>query len=259
MPSNSKLIVHFDTSIVRLYALENGTLTELKEQSISLKDDSSFGTMFEKVDTFLGCLRNFNSTIDNECVRLYGTGVFQTLCQFDRIELINRVFINHGLYFNVIPSDLEKFYLEHSNGTQNLIHGMLSQMFRSVVVCGSFQQSLAYIDNVVSVLREHHIEVLSPRSTKVRPETLGTNFILFEYQEDLKNERDTWRYKYEHVEKFKQADAVIVCNPGGGIGKGTMFEFGCMVSIPKRIILTERPTNLSILFPYEIGLDLLHR
>ena len=62
-------------------------------------------------------------------------------------------------------------------------------------------------------------------------------------------------FVYEHMEKFKPSDAIIICNPDGIIGKGTMFEFGFMVAFSKRIIFTERPKGLTIPFPYEIGLN----
>lgn len=47
----------------------------------------------------------------------------------------------------------------------------------------------------------------------------------------------------------------IVCDPRGVVGKGTIFEFGFMTAISKRIIFMEQPKNISIFFPYEIGLN----
>lgn len=137
---------------------------------------------------------------------------------------------------------------------KNVIKSLIHQEFRKVVICGSFQQHLKEIGDVNTILHSRGITVLSPWTLKVVPETIGTDFILLEGQE-LKNARDSWRHKYEHMEKFRQSDAIIVCNPGGEIGKGTMFEFGFMVAISKRIIFTEEPKDLSISFPYEIGLN----
>ena len=57
------------------------------------------------------------------------------------------------------------------------------------------------------------------------------------------------------MNKFKKADAIIVCNPHGIVGKGTMFEFGFMIANYKRIIFTEEPTNILIVFPYEVDLN----
>ena len=90
---------------------------------------------------------------------------------------------------------------------------------------------------------------------EVIPETIGTDFVLLRGQRPLKNYRDAWTHKYEHMDKFRQSDAIIVCDPNGSIGIGTMFEFGFMVAIAKRIIFTEAPKNWTIPFPYEIGLN----
>ena len=109
-------------------------------------------------------------------------------------------FSEHGLYFNIIPSELERFYLEKSmsiNGEKDIMKGLIFQEFRNVVICGSFENSLKYIDDIITVLKKRNITVLSPQSTKVKPETIGSNFILFDYQDGLKNERDTWRHKSE--------------------------------------------------------------
>jgi len=106
----------------------------------------------------------------------------------------------------------------------------------------------------MSLCEKHNIQILSPWTKNVVPETLGTDFILLQGQ-TLLNERDSWRHKYDHMNKFIKADAIIICNPDGTIGKGTMFEFGFMIAHGKRIIFTNEPIGLTIKFPYEIGLN----
>ena len=170
------------------------------------------------------------------------------------MQLLIQVFVKTDLYFNIIEPDLEQFYIANSEDN-DMITGLVKQEFRKVVVCGSFQQNIKEISEIMNIMHEHNTEVLSPWTTNVVPETLGTDFILLEGQE-LLNDRDAWRHKYDHMNKFKKADAIIVCNPNGIIGKGTMFEFGFMIAHQKRIIFTEPPKDLSILFPYEIGLNL---
>ena len=135
------------------------------------------------------------------------------------------------------------------------MEGMIQQEFRKVVICGSFQHHLPEISNLMNMLLKRNIEVLSPWTTEVIPETIGTDFVLLRGQRPLKNYRDAWTHKYEHMDKFRQSDAIIVCDPNGSIGIGTMFEFGFMVAIAKRIIFTEAPKNWTIPFPYEIGLN----
>ena len=208
-------------------------------------------------ENFLKSLNNYTDKINNEFVRIYATGIFQTLTLKEQNRLIIHIYINWGLFFNIIKPDLERFYMEKSleRGLEGMINGLVIQEFRKVVICGSFQQHLKEIDDIMNLLGIYNVKVLSPWTTKVVPETLGTDFILLEGQEPLKNERDAWRHKYEHMDKFRHADAIIVCNPKGVVGKGTMFEFGFMIAHSKRIIFTERPKDLSIPFPYEIGLN----
>ena len=160
---------------------------------------------------------------------------------------------------NIIKLDLEQFYIEkglEKSNEKNIINGIVQQEFRKVVICGSFQQNMQEIGNIIEILNKRNIQILSPWTMDIVPESLGTDFILLEGQE-LVNERDAWRHKYDHMNKFKKADAIIVCNPEGRIGKGTMFEFGFMVAYSKRIIFTNEPKDLSIPFPYEIGLNFM--
>ena len=110
------------------------------------------------------------------------------------------------------------------------------------------------IGSLMYALEKRNIKVLSPLTQKIVSETLGTDFILLEGQE-LINSRDSWRHKYDHMNKFTKSDAIIVCNPNGIVGKGTLFEFGFMIAYSKRIIFTEEPKNLTISFPYEVGLN----
>lgn len=256
--SEDKVLVHFKTNSISVYSLKNDTLNTLYKESIIFEERSVTKALLEKIDNFLDKLEGLAGVVNNERVRLYATGIFQEFTQPNQMELIIHIYVNCGLYFNIIQPDLEQFYLEKSIsicGSQNIMEGLIRQEFRRVVVCGSFQQHLKDIGDVMAILHKRNIKVLSPWTTKIIPETLGTDFILLEGQEPLKNKRDAWRHKYEHMDKFRQSDAIIVCNPGGLIGKGTMFEFGFMIAISKRIIFMERPKELSVPFPYEIGLN----
>ena len=255
--TGDKVLVHFNTNDISIYILKDNALIELGKECVFWDENSEIELFIEKINIFLDTLKNRVGVVNNERIRLYATGIFQKFSQFDKTRLINSIYIHHGLYFNIVQPELEQFYLEKSmsiHGSKNMIEGLNHQEFRKVVVCGSFQQHLKYIDDVIANLHKHSITVLSPPTTKLKPETIGTNFVLLEGQE-LINERDTWRHRYEHMDKFKQSDAIIVCNPNGYIGKGSMFEFGFMVAISKRIIFTEKPQDLSVLFPYEVGLS----
>lgn len=257
--TEEKVLVHFNTSVISIYILKNNVLKMLSKEQVSFISDSVTEILLGQIDKFLDDLGKRVGKVNNERVRLYATGIFQNFTQSDQTKLIIHCFVNHGLYFNIIQPELEQFYLEKSisiYGSKNIMEGLNYQEFRNVVICGSFEHSLKYIDDVFNVLKKRNITVLSPRTTKVKPETIGSDFILFDYQDGLKNERDTWRHKYEHMDKCRQSDAVIICNPNGIIGsEGTVFEFGFMVAYSKRIIFTEKPKELSVIFPYEVGLN----
>lgn len=257
--NDEKVLIHFNTNDISIYKLKNDVLKILNREHIAFDDDFVSGILLEQIDMFLDSVGKCVGKINNERIRLYATGLFQNLTQSDQTKLIIHCFVNHGLYFNIIQPDLEQFYLEKSMsicGSKEIMEGLVYQEFRNVVICGSFEYSLKYIDDVFAILKKRNITVLSPRTTKVKPETIGSDFILFDYQDGLKNERDTWRHKYEHMDKCRQSDAIIICNPNGIIGsEGTIFEFGFMVAYSKRIIFTEKPKELSVIFPYEVGLN----
>lgn len=257
LENKEKVLVHFNSNDVRVYTLNGNSLKLLSKESISFDESLTIEIVIEKINKFLQSLEKCVGVVNNESIRLYATGIFQKFEQKAQTSLIIHIYVNFGLYFNIVQPELEQFYLDNSMsvyGEQNIMEGIIYQEFRKVVVCGSFQQHLKDIGDVISVLNKYNITVLSPWTTKVVPETLGTDFILLEGQE-LINERDAWRHKYEHMDKFRQSDAIIVCNPDGLIGKGTMFEFGFMIAVSKRIIFTDRPKDLSIPFPYEVGLN----
>lgn len=251
-----KIIIHIDTTIIKIFSLANNNLTLVKTIYLNLNFTNT-DTLLKHVYIFLDTLTKYTKVIDNKNVKIYATGIFQQLPTSDKNYFINSIFIDYGLYFYIVNTDLENFYLKNCLclHTDNLIQSILHQEFRSVVICGSFQQFLPDIEQLIVALRRQGTDILSPKSTKVKPETAGANFVLFEYQDCLKNERDTWRHKYEHMTKFDKCDAVIICNPDGIVGRGTIFEFGYMVAISRRIIFTHQPINISVSFPFEVGLN----
>ncbi|MGW2477000.1 nucleoside 2-deoxyribosyltransferase [Streptomyces sp. NPDC001665] len=257
MTTESRVLVHLDSEHASTYRLHGGELKLLKMEHFAFEGGCVPEEVAERVGDFCVGLTEFCGVVDNKNTRLHATGVFQRLPQSESAALVNRVYVDTGLHFNIVGPELEQFYLETGRaacGSDDMMEGLTRQEFRTAVVCGSFQQSLGYIENVIACLRQDGTTVLSPPSTRVKPETVGTNFILFDYQDGLKNERDTWRHKFMHLEAFRQADAVIVCNPGGRVGKGTIFELGFMSALSKRVIFTEEPQGVSVLFPCQVGL-----
>lgn len=255
MIKEKKYYLHCNDSGIGVYEKKEKFEELFHINSDFVTDPFSILIVIKEVFSKLG----FNdATLDSKCFRLYATDVFNRLPAEKQMALVVDFFVDFGLYFNIIARDLECFYLEKSeeiNGRANIMDGIQLQEFRNVVICGSFQQHLAEIGEIRDHMLEYDIDVLSPWTTKVVPATLGTDFILLEGQAPLKNSRDAWRHKLEHMEKFRNVDAIIVCNPGGIVGQGTTFEFGYMIANSKRIIFLEEPKNILIPFPYEVGLN----
>ena len=257
MATTGRVLVHFGSERVSVYRLHSGELQLLTRERLPFGAGLAGEALADSVGEFCVRLKDFTEAVDNKSTRVYATGVFQQLPQPEAAALVNSVYVDTGLYFNIAGPELEQFYLATAMsacGSDDMVEGLIRREFRTAVVCGSFQQSLGYIEGTIVQLRETSTEILSPRSTRIKPETAGTDFILFEYQDLLKNERDTWRHKYVHMDAFRRADAVVVCNPGGRVGSGTMFELGFMSALGKRVIFTEEPLGMSVSFPCEVGL-----
>lgn len=253
-----KILIHFDTDHVSTYLLKSEKLEVVCRESVNFNEYLMNEMLLRRIDEVFERLERYVKVFNNEITRIYATGIFQNFNQIEQSKLVVYIYVNYGVYFNIIQPDLELFYLKKSwslYGSSHMMDGLIQQEFRKVVICGSFQQHLNEIGNIMHILQKRDIKVLSPWTTKVVPETIGTDFILLEGQESLKNARDAWKHKLEHMDKFRQSDAIIICNPGGLVGIGTTFEFGFMVAIAKRIIFIDRPKDLSIPFPYEVGLN----
>lgn len=258
LATEGRVLVHFESERVSVYHSQGCELKLLLKEQVAFEGSRDHEVLAYRVGEFCAGLTEFNEVIDNKTTRLHATGVFQQLPQPEAAALVNAVYVDTGLYFNIVEPELEQFYLEtgmSACGSDDMLQGLIRREFRNAVVCGSFQQSLGHIEDTIARLGDSGTVVLSPHSTRIKPETAGTDFILFDYQDLLKNERDTWRHKYVHMDTFRQADAVVVCNPGGPVGKGTIFELGFMSAISKRIIFTEEPRGVSVLFPCEVGLE----
>ena len=253
-----KILIHLDTQTFKVYRLAGGCATQMLSHPAHLPFNPTIEQLQDKVDGFLLDLSTHFGVLDNHRVRIYATGVFQDYPPGMANQLVIHIYVHHGLYLNVVPRDLSSFYSNLAashNGSSDIIHGLVQQEFRQVVVCGSFQHHFTELGRIVTLLRQRNIHVLSPWTTKLIPETVGTNFVRLEGQQPLINERDGWTHRSIHMDKFRQSDAIIICNPGGHIGRGTTFELGYMCALYKRIIFTDDPIDLSPPFPYEVGLN----
>lgn len=131
----------------------------------------------------------------------------------------------------------------------NMVHGIVRQEFRSVVLSGSFRKHLNDILKIKDLLLKQHAEVLSPRFAV--PKNPGEEFVVFE-GEDGMSPLELERY---HLDMIEQADALVVCSPKGYVGASALIEIGHAQTLGKRIIFTEKPEEFMLnTLPAEVGL-----
>jgi len=138
---------------------------------------------------------------------------------------------------NLIPSD------------SNMIHGVVKQEHRGVVLSGSFRKHLDYILAVKRTLADRNVEVLSPRFEE--PKNPGEEFVVFQGEEGL-SPLELERY---HLSMIDTCDALVVCASGGYVGASALIEIGYAQALGKRIIFTETPEEFMLqTLPAEVGL-----
>lgn len=131
----------------------------------------------------------------------------------------------------------------------NMVHGIVRQEFRTVVLSGSFRKHLDYIMETKQKLNLLGAEVLSPRFSE--PKNPGEEFVIFDGEEGM-SPLELERY---HLDMIARADALIVCSPNGYVGASALIEVGYAHAIGKRIIFTEKPEEFMLnTLPAEISL-----
>jgi hypothetical protein len=150
---------------------------------------------------------------------------------------IAQAIVGHFKIKQLIPSD------------SNMIHGVVKQEHRVVVLSGSFRKHLDYIIKIKRELGRANTEVLSPRFEE--PKNPGDEFVVFEGEQGL-SPLELERY---HLDMIEKCDALIVCASGGYVGASALIEIGYAHALGKRIIFTEEPEEFMLrTLPAEIGL-----
>ncbi|WP_369362160.1 hypothetical protein AB5L52_00170 [Streptomyces sp. CG4] len=163
--TEGRVLVHFGSERVSVYRFQSGELQLLTRERLPFGAGLADEALADSVGEFCAGLKEFAEVVDNKSTRVHATGVFQQLPQPEAAALVNSVYVNTGLYFNVVGPELERFYLDtgmSACGSDDMVDGLIRREFRTAVVCGSFQQSLGPIEGTIAQLRETGTEVLSP-------------------------------------------------------------------------------------------------
>lgn len=110
-----------------------------------------------------------------------------------------------------------------------------------VAIIGSFQKYYQEICEVIKILKENNLYVISPSGAKITGKI--DDFVIFK--------TDCSAYTPAEIqmitlEKIMKADAVYVYNPNGYIGKTTSYEIGFCFSRKKPVYFYKPPQDLPI-------------
>lgn len=114
MNIKNKLLIHFNTNDIIIYNLKDNKINTLDNKYVNFEENDDQKIILEKINKFLNTLEKYTDIVDNQHIRLYATGIFQKFTQSEQDKLVNSIFIDYGLYFNIVQQDLEQFYLEKS-------------------------------------------------------------------------------------------------------------------------------------------------
>lgn len=195
----------------------------------TLLEDSDHPSMISTTDY---CRYNESLFEDFTCEQLMGlmpqnpewmlgarpySAVAQTICMHFGVKYI-------------IPSDC------------NIVHGIVQQEYRNVVICGSFRQKLPQIASLIKEMRENGINVISPKSITVTDK--DGDYVLFEGDKKEKHCK-LMIEKYKHLKAIKQedCDAVLICNFDDYIGKYTAGEIFIASEYNKKMVFLEEGEN----------------
>ena len=88
-----RILIHFNTNYIRVYEFTNKILQTKYEMNRMITVGELKSGIFTQIDEFFRDLKGYTNTINNEYVRLYATGVYQTLDSKSTVQLINHIFI----------------------------------------------------------------------------------------------------------------------------------------------------------------------
>lgn len=118
----------------------------------------------------------------------------------------------------------------------------------NITIIGSFRKYYDDICNLIDILNENNINVLSPKKSFIVDNIDG--FVMLDT-----DKRDQKPFIIqEHVfENIGKSSLVYVWNPEGYLGNSTCYEIGKIMSMGKMLIFKEHPKDL----PIEIKEDMV--
>lgn len=111
---NSKILIDVGSSTVKVYEKNDSGLNLMLPCSIPFKEgfDPEKGITPKNKRKLFKLLSETKNKYPDKPIKIYATSVFRKLTAEAKRKFIDEFFLRTGLYFNIIPQDLESFYLE---------------------------------------------------------------------------------------------------------------------------------------------------
>lgn len=111
---DKRILVDVGSSTVKVYQQQSNSLSLLFTRSIPFKTDFDpvTGISEPSKSQLYGLMTEVRSKNPETLVNIYATALFRRFDQPVREAFIDEFFVRTGLYFNIIPQELESFYLQ---------------------------------------------------------------------------------------------------------------------------------------------------
>ena len=114
--AKEKIILDVGSSTIKVYKITNGKLKHLQNESISFKEGFThdLGISEKNKNLLLDFLKQMKKDNQDTLIEIYATSMFRKISTDMQQQFVDDIFESTGLYFNIIPHDLESFYMQQA-------------------------------------------------------------------------------------------------------------------------------------------------
>jgi len=111
-----KIILDVGSSTVKVYRVANNKLKHIQNKSIFFKEGftSDFGISEKNKKLLIDFLKQTKEDNQDALIEIYATSMFRKMSTRAQQQLVDDIFESTGLYFGIIPHDLESFYMQQA-------------------------------------------------------------------------------------------------------------------------------------------------
>jgi exopolyphosphatase/pppGpp-phosphohydrolase len=117
MKNKKKILIDVGSSTVKVYKqLDEESVELLFTKSIGFKTgfEPEKGITEESLQELFNVINKIQTKYKDYTIKLYATALFRRLSCEAKLKLVDRFFLETGLYFNIVDHALENFYLEQA-------------------------------------------------------------------------------------------------------------------------------------------------